>query len=69
MFIDNFIGGSVVLTLMVWAVPYAPDLERTIIEGAKLALDALGEGHKPTQITRTVPPDSDPSRFLEGRPA
>ena len=69
-FIDNFIGGSVVLTLMVWAVPQgAPDLERTIIEGAKLALDALGEGHKPTQITRTVPPDSDPSRFLEGRPA
>jgi small conductance mechanosensitive channel len=69
-FIDNFISGSVVLTLMVWAVPQgAGDLERTIIEGAKLALDALGEGHKPMQITRTVPPDSDPSRFLEGRRA
>ena len=35
--------------------------------GAKQALDSLGDSDKPSQITRTVPPDSDPSRFLEGR--
>jgi hypothetical protein len=44
------------------------EVERTIVEVSKQALDALGEGFRPTQITRTVPPDSDPSRLLEGRP-
>jgi len=63
-------GGSVVLTLTVWATPQGTgDVERTIVEASKQALDALGDGFRPTQITRTVPPDSDPSRFLKGRAA
>lgn len=67
-FVDNFSGGALVLTLAVWTTPQgAGDIERTIVETAKQALDALGDGFRPTQITRTVPPDGDPSRFLEGR--
>jgi len=67
-FVDNFNGGSLVLTLIVWTTPQgASEVERTIIEASKQALDALGDGFRPTQITRTVPPDSDPSRFLDGR--
>jgi len=31
------------------------------------ALEALGEKFTPTQIIRQTPPDSDPSRYLEGR--
>jgi len=68
-FVDTVNGGSVVLTLAVWATPQGTgEVERTIVELSKQALDALGEGFRPTQITRTVPPDSDPSRLLEGRP-
>jgi len=68
-FIDNFSGGSFVLNLTVWATPQgAGDIERSIIEAAQKALDALGDEFKPTQIVRAVPPDSDPSRFLERRP-
>src|SRR5260370_5657215 len=68
-FVDTVHGGSVVLTLTVWPTPRGTvDVERTIVEVSKQALDALGESFRPTQITRTVPPDSDPSRFLDGRP-
>lgn len=66
-FIENFSGGSLILNLMIWTTPQgAGDVERTIIEGSKEALDALGDRLKPTQITRTIPPDANPSRFLEG---
>src|SRR5256885_4046806 len=67
-FLEKFDGSNFILNLMVWATPQgAGDIERTIILGAKQALDSLGDSDKPSQITRTVPPDSDPSRFLEGR--
>jgi small conductance mechanosensitive channel len=67
-FIDKFDGGNVILNLMVWATPQgAGDIERQIIEASRQALEALGDNLKPTQIVRTVPPDNDPSRFLEGR--
>jgi small conductance mechanosensitive channel len=65
-FVENFAGGTLVLGLTMWTAPQAAgDVERTIIEQAKRALDALGDDFKPSQITRTVPPDSDPSRFVE----
>ena len=66
-FIDNFTSGALILNLMVWAAPQeAGELERSIIEGSKRALDALGVADKPTQIVRILPPDSDPSRFMQG---
>jgi len=67
-FIDKFDGGNLILNLMIWTTPQgAGDIERQIIVSAKQALEALGDGLKPTQIIRTVPPDNDPSRFLEER--
>lgn len=67
-FIDKFDAGASMLNLMIWATPQgAGDIERRIIEQSKHALESLGDGFKPTQITRVVPPDSDPSRYLEGR--
>ena len=67
-FIDKFDGAVLIMSLMIWATPQgAGDIERRIIEQSKHALESLGDGFKPTQITRVVPPDSDPSRYLEGR--
>jgi len=67
-FIDKLDGGASMLNLMLWATPQgAGDIERRIIEQSKQALEALGDGFKPTQIVRTVPPDNDPSRYLESR--
>lgn len=67
-FIDKFDGGNLILNLMIWSTPQgAGDIERQIIEASKQALEALGDNLKPVQIIRTVPPDSDPSRFLQGR--
>lgn len=69
-FIDNFASGALILNLIVWAAPQdAGELERSIVEASKRALDALGDAGKPTQIVRTLPPDSDPSRFMPGSPA
>jgi small conductance mechanosensitive channel len=66
-FVDTIGGGMTVFTLMIWTLPQAAGaVERAIIEGTKRALDALGEGFAPTQIARATPPDTDPSRFLEG---
>lgn len=67
-FVDNVGGGAMVLTLRVWTEPQgAGAVERAIVEGIKSAFEALGEKYTPTQIVRQTPPDSDPSRFLEGR--
>ena len=67
-FVDTIGGGMLVLTLVIWTMPQAVGtVERAIIEGAKRALEALGEGFAPAQIARATPPDTDPSRFLEGR--
>jgi small conductance mechanosensitive channel len=67
-FVDKLDGGKVILTLTIWSTPQgAGDIERRIIEQARQAVDALGETTAPSQIVRTVPPDGDPSRFLESR--
>jgi len=69
-FVDNFAGGNIVLTLAAWTTPQgAGTVERAIIEGAKRKLEALGDNFTPIQITRTIPPDADPSRYLAGRDA
>lgn len=70
-FFASFAGGAPVLSLMVWTTARdAGGVERAIIDSVKRALDAQGDSFKPTQIVRTVPPDSDPSRFLTaGKPA
>ena len=59
---------GLVLSLTLWSTPQgAGDVERHIIEQIKLSLNALGEDFKALRIVRTVPPTSDPSRFLESR--
>lgn len=69
-FVDNVSDGAMVLNLMVWTTPQGTGtVQRTVIEGAKRALEALGEQYTPSQIARETPPDSDPSRYLEGREA
>jgi small conductance mechanosensitive channel len=69
-FVDNVGGGVMVLNLMVWTTPQgAGTVERAIVEGVKRALEALGENFAPSQIVRATPPDTDPSRYLEGREA
>ena len=69
-FVDNVGGGVMVLNLMVWTTPQgAGTVERAIVEGVKRALEALGDKFAPSQIVRVTPPDTDPSRYLEGREA
>ncbi|MGH6968134.1 MAG: hypothetical protein ACREEN_03390, partial [Stellaceae bacterium] len=66
-FLASFAGGALVLSLMAWTTAdNIGAVERAVVEGIKRALDALGDDFKPTQIVRTVPPDTDPSRFLGG---
>jgi small conductance mechanosensitive channel len=67
-FLDNVGGGMSVFNLAVWTMPQGTGtVERAIIENAKRALEELGEGFTPAQIVRATPPDTDPSRFLQGR--
>jgi small conductance mechanosensitive channel len=67
-FLENLTAAAAVLSLMLWSTPQgAGDVERQLIERIRLALEKLGENCKGIQITRTIPPDADPSRFLEGR--
>ncbi len=64
-FIDNFTGGNFVLNLVCWTAPLgAGSVQRGIIENARRALAALGPEFAPVMVTRTVPPDSDPSRLM-----
>lgn len=66
-FLAGFAGGALVLSVMMWTTAReVGTVERAIVDSVKRALDALGDNFKPTQIVRTVPPDSDPSRFLAG---
>ncbi len=38
-----------------------------MVERIRRTLEGLGDRFKPIQITRMIPPDADPSRFLEAR--
>lgn len=67
-FVDNVAAGAMVLTLKVWTEAQAAGaVARAIVEAIKRALEAPGEKFTPSQIVRQTPPDTDPSRYLEGR--
>jgi len=68
LFLENFTAAAAVVSLMLWSTPQgAGDVERELIERLRRTLEKLGDNFKAIQITRTIPPDTDPSRFLEGR--
>jgi len=65
-FLDGFSQAGQSLTCRFWVASHAVgDLQRSLLGEAKLRLEKLGEGMKPLQITRILPPDSDPSRLME----
>lgn len=67
-FLQSLSSSAAVLTVSLWSTPQgAGEVERSVIENIKGELDGLGESFKPIQITRIIPPDTDPSRFLERR--
>lgn len=67
-FVEALSPNGLVLGLLLWSKPQgAGAVERSVIEAIKRSLDALGDALKPVQITRTIPPDADPSRYLEER--
>jgi small conductance mechanosensitive channel len=65
-FVENMSGAGIILNFRLWASPgNIAKLQRSVIEGAKQRLEAQGnEALMPVQVTRIVPPDSDPSRLL-----
>lgn len=68
-FVDNFTAGNFILNLVCWTAPLsAGAVQRAIIENARRALAALGPEFAPSLVTRTVPPDSDPSRLMAPLP-
>jgi small conductance mechanosensitive channel len=67
-FLEDLSAAAAVVTLMLWSTPQgAGGVERQVIECIRLALEKLGDNFKAIQITRTIPSDADPSRYLEGR--
>jgi small conductance mechanosensitive channel len=67
-FLENFTAAASVVSLMLWSTPQgAGEVERELIERVRVTLEKLGDNSKAIQITRTIPPDTDPSRFLESR--
>ena len=65
-FIESLTTAGLLFNLRVWAThENVGELQRTIIEDAKHALEATGiEDLQPQQVVRVIPPDNDPSRLL-----
>jgi small conductance mechanosensitive channel len=64
-FIDSIPGATLVVTLVCWTAPHdAGAFQRGIIEDIRRVLAALGPEFAPVTVTRTVPPDTDPSRLM-----
>jgi small conductance mechanosensitive channel len=64
-FLDNVTDSGALLTCRFWAAyGMIGDVQRTMLEEAKRRLEAHGKDWQPRHITRTVPPDSDPSRLM-----
>ncbi len=62
-FVDNLTGGEPLATCRFWAAHESiGPVQRSMLDAARRALDA--GGLPPTQLVRTIPPDSDPSRLL-----
>jgi small conductance mechanosensitive channel len=67
-FLENLSAAAAIVTLTLWSTPQgAGEVERQVIERIRLTLEKLGDNFKAIQIIRTIPSDTDPSRFLEGR--
>ena len=62
-FLSNLSGGAPLATCRLWA---APDrigfVQRALVDDARKALDAA-DLH-PTEVVRTIPPETDPSRLM-----
>jgi small conductance mechanosensitive channel len=65
-FVENLTGAGLLLNLRLWANhANVGELQRTIVEEAKIELEAAAtETLQPQQVVRVIPPDSDPSRLL-----
>ncbi len=62
-FLSNLSGGAPLATCRLWAAPERVGaVQRAIVDDARKALDAL-DLH-PTEVVRTIPPETDPSRLL-----
>jgi small conductance mechanosensitive channel len=63
-FVEAYGGTGIVLTVRAWiAQPGFSELQRTLLEDARRALDAERD-MTPKEIVRVVPPAADPSRFM-----
>jgi small conductance mechanosensitive channel len=69
-FVDHLEGGNFSLTCRLWTSPASVgDVQRSMIAQAKRRLeDAAVDSLTPQHIARVVPPDSDPSRLMDGAP-
>ncbi|WP_246329375.1 mechanosensitive ion channel family protein [Chthonobacter rhizosphaerae] len=68
-FLDQVTADAVVLTWRLWAshAGYG-DLQRDLVDAVRRELAASGdETLRPREVVRTVPPASDPSRFITER--
>ena len=62
-FLSNLSGGAPLATCRLWAAPERVGaVQRAIVDDARKALDALNL--HPTEVVRTIPPETDPSRLL-----
>ena len=62
-FLANLSGGAPLATCRIWAAPdRVGAVQRAIVEDARKALDAAGL--HPTEVVRTIPPETDPSRLM-----
>jgi small conductance mechanosensitive channel len=62
-FVANLTGGAPLATCRLWAAHESiGPVQRSMLEAARRALDAAGL--PPTELVRTIPADSDPSRLL-----
>ncbi|ODN69613.1 mechanosensitive ion channel family protein [Methylobrevis pamukkalensis] len=68
-FVDGFTGAGTNLTARFWtsATTFA-EVQRSIIAAAVDAVSGPDAAQAPVQVTRTVPPDADPSRLAVYRP-
>src|SRR5271166_3359687 len=62
-FLANLNAGAPLATCRLWAAPdRVGAVQRAIVQDAHIALDEAGM--QPTEVVRTIPPETDPSRLL-----
>ena len=61
--LSNLNAGAPLATCRLWAAPdRVGAVQRAIVQDAHIALDEAGL--QPTEVVRTIPPETDPSRLL-----